>query len=33
MTFVSTKAAGYMGAIAGLVLAISTPCLAQSQDH
>src|SRR4051794_33131821 len=33
MTFFSTKAAGYLGAIAGLVLAISTPCLAQSQDH
>ena len=33
MTFFSTKAAGYLGAIAGLLLAISTPCLAQSQDH
>src|SRR5213083_2578042 len=33
MTFFSTKAAGYLRAIAGLVLAISTPCLAQSQDH
>jgi phosphohistidine phosphatase SixA len=33
MTFFSRKAAGYLGAIAGLALAVSAPCLAQSQDH
>ena len=33
MTFFSRKAAGYLGATVGLVLAVSTPCLAQSQDR
>jgi phosphohistidine phosphatase SixA len=33
MTLVSRRAAGSMAAIAGFVLAVSAPCLAQSQDH
>jgi len=33
MKFFSRKAAGCLGAIASLLLAVSTPCLAQSQDH
>ena len=33
MTLFSSRAAGYMAAIAGLVLAVSAPCLAQSHDQ
>ena len=33
MTLFSRRAAGCMAAIAGFVLAVSAPCLAQSQDH
>ena len=33
MTLVSRRAAAHLAAVAGFVLALSTPCLAQSLDH
>jgi phosphohistidine phosphatase SixA len=33
MTLFSRRAAGRLAAVAGLMLALSTPCLAQSQNH
>src|SRR6266446_8596431 len=33
MTLFSRRVAGCLAAIAGFVLAVSAPCLAQSQDH